>query len=378
MNRNPGKVLLLLFCTFWLHAADFSYQFKVSNRQPYVKEPILLTLDINQTNKEKVLLFKFDLQKSPDYEFHRLFAKETDSYHAAKVHYEYLIYPLKSGKIELKSDLIQKATTDENLAYSFSGDRDNVKGLTTVDTKVSLAPLALQVKALPAETQLVGNFTLEHTLKKRKAEAYEPLPFTVTIEGVGYPPLLETLVPKKKDYTLFEEKPVVKSVNTPEGAKSTVIYIMALSHGSSFDLDPVKIKAFDPAGERSYMLSIPEQHFEISPADTKKLVDTTDDPKPLQTDLSWLTSLLGCLVVFFAGYLTALTWKWKRQVTTRNRDPLWEKVKACKEEKSLLQLLMAADSKRFEKAIAGLEKGIYGHTKSNFKQIKQEVLEQIE
>jgi hypothetical protein len=378
MNRNPGKVLLLLFCTFWLHAADFSYQFKVSNRQPYVKEPILLTLDINQTNKEKVLLFKFDLQKSPDYEFRRLFAKETDSYHAAKVHYEYLVYPLKPGKIELKSDLIQKATTDENLAYSFSGDRDNVKGLTTVDTKVSLAPLALQVKVLPAETQLVGNFTLEHTLKKRKAEAYEPLPFTVTIEGVGYPPLLETLVPKKKDYALFEEKPVVKSVNTPEGAKSTVIYIMALSHGSSFDLDPVKIKAFDPAGERSYMLGIPEQHFEITPADTKKLLDTTDNPKPLQTDLSWLTSLLGCLVVFFAGYLTALTWKWKGKVTARDRDPLWEKVKACKEEKTLLQLLMAADSKRFEKAIAGLEKGIYGHAKSNFKQIKQEVLEQIE
>jgi hypothetical protein len=153
---------------------------------------------------------------------------------------------------------------------------------------------------------------------------------------------------------------------------------MALSHGSSFDLDPVKIKAFDPADERSYMLGIPEQHFEITPADTKKLLDTTDNPKPLQTDLSWLTSLLGCLVVFFAGYLTALTWKWKGKVTTRNRDPLWEKVKACKEEKTLLQLLMAADSKRFEKAIAGLEKGIYGHTKSNFKQIKQEVLEQIE
>ncbi len=376
MNRNPGStILFFLLCTLWLNAMDFTYTFKVNNSQPYIREPLLLTLDINQTNKEKVLLFKFDLQKSPDYEFHRLFAKETDTYHAARVHYEYLVYPLKSGKISLKFDLIQKATTDENLAYSFSGDRDNVKGLTTVDTHVPLTPLELWVKPLPAGTELVGKFTLAHTFKKTRAEAHEPIPFRVTIKGAGYPPLLDTLLPKRKEYTLFEEKPIVKSVNTPKGAKSTVIYAMALSHGSSFDLDPIKIKAFDPESKRVYTLKVPKQHFEISPADTKTLVDTNDNPPPLHIDFSWVTSLLGYLVVFFAGYFTALIWKWKRRVTSKNRDPLRAKVEACKNEKALLQLLMATDSKRFEKAIGKLEKGLYGNEKINFKAIKQEVLE---
>jgi hypothetical protein len=378
MNRNPGKLLLLLLCTFWLHAADFSYQFKVSNSQPYVKEPILLTLDINQTDKEKVLLFKFDLQKSPDYAFHRLFARETDTYHAAKVHYEYLVYPLKAGKVELKFDLLQRATTDENLAYSFSGDRDNVKGLTTVDTNVPLTLPVFQAKALPSGTKLVGDFRMNHVFTKTEAEAYEPIPFTVTIKGRGYPPLLDSLLPKKRDYTLFEEKAIVKSVNTPKGAESTVIYAMALSHNKSFDLNPIEIKAFDPTKERSYTMKVPGQHFEISPADTKSLVDTTDNPQPLQLDFSWVFSLLGYIVVFFAGYLTALTWKWKRKVTAKERAPLTDKVKACKEEKALLQLLMAADSKRFEETIGKLEKGIYGDAKINFKQIKQEVLEQLE
>ena len=378
MNRNPGSVILFfLLCILWLHAADFTYSFRVSNTHPYVKEPLLLTLDINQTDKEKVLLFKFDLQKSPDYEFHRLFAKETDTYHAAKVHYEYLLYPLKSGELSLKFDLLQKATTDDNLAYSFSGDRDNVKGLTTVDTKVPLAPLPLHVKALPEGTELVGDFTLEHRFKKSRAEAYEPIPFQVSIRGVGYPPLLPSLLPKKREYTLFEEKPVVKSVNTPKGAKSTVVYAMALSHGSSFDLDTVEIRVFDPVRERVYTLEIPGQHFEITPTETKTLVDKTDNPQPMHTDFSWFTSLLGYLAVFSAGYFTALAWKWKRKVTAPKRDPLIEKVEACKEEKVLLQLLMATDSKRFEKAIGRLEKRIYGNAKSNFKQIKQEVLEQI-
>jgi len=129
--------------------------------------------------------------------------------------------------------------------------------------------------------------------------------------------------------------------------------------------------------KKAYDLTIPAQHFEISPADRGKLLDRTDNPKPLHSDFSWVGSLLGYLAAFFAGYMTAISLKWKRKVTAGKADPLREKVEACKDEKALMQLLMAADSKRFEKAIEALEKSLYGKGKTNFKQIKQEVLEKI-
>ncbi|WP_415406879.1 hypothetical protein ACLHDG_14115 [Sulfurovum sp. CS9] len=381
MKNSLGKILLVLLCTLWLSAEDFKHHFTLSNTSPYVKEAVIMTLDLNQTNRDKVLFFHFVLKKSPDYEFHRLNVKETEVHHTAQVHYEYLIYPLRSGEIQLHFDLIQKATTEENLAYSFSGDRDNVKGLTTVDTQIDLPPLTLKAKALPKGTSLVGDFSLTHSLKTNKAKAYEPLPFQVTITGSGYPPLLKDLFPENINFTLFKEKPIVNAVNNSQGTRSTVIYPMALSHSKSFDLGPIVLKAFDPKTQKSYKLRVAEQHFDIRKVDVKSLVDKIDSPKPLESDWSWLTTILmtlfSYLVVFGAGYLTAISLKWKKKSTEQTSHPLKKKIEACKDEKALLQLLMAADSKQFALSIEKLEKGLYRNGKINFNKVKQEALEKI-
>ncbi len=381
MKNSLGKLFLVLLCGLWLHAEDFKHHFRLSNTSPYVKEAVIMTLDLNQTNRDKVLFFHFALKKSPDYKFHRLNVKETEVQHTAQVHYEYLIYPLRSGEIKLHFDLIQKATTEENLAYSFSGDRDNVKGLTTVDTQINLPPLALNIKALPEGTSLVGDFSLTHSLEKAEAKAYEPLPFQVTIKGSGYPPLLENLLPTDIDFTLFKEQPIVKAVNSSQGTSSSVIYPMALSHSKDFDLKPIVIKAFDPKTKEQYELSIPKQHFNIQKVAVNTLVDKIDSPKPLESDLSWfttiLTALLSYLVVFTAGFLTAITLKWKKKRTAQTSHPFKEKIEACKDEKALLQLIMATDAKQFALSIEKLEKGLYGNAKINFNKVKQEVLEML-
>ncbi len=381
MKNSLGKFFLILLCSLWVNAEDFKHHFTLSKSSPYVKEAVIMTLDLNQTNRDKVLFFQFTLKKSPNYEFHRLNAKETGENIAAKVHYEYLIYPLHSGEIKLHFDLVQKATTEENLAYSFSGDRDNVKGLTTVDTQIDLPPLILKVKALPEGTSLVGDFSLTHNLKQHEAKAYEALPFQVTLKGSGYPPLLENLLPKDINFTLFQEKPIVQAINSLQGTNSTVVYPMALLHSEDFDLKPIVIKAFDPKTKESYELSIPEQHFNIEKVAVNTLVDKTDSPKPLQSDWSWfttiVTSLLSYLVVFGAGYLTAISLKWKKKTTKKTSHPLKEKIEACKDEKALLQLLMATDSKAFRSSIEKLEKGLYGNGKINFNKVKQEAQESI-
>ncbi|PHS37606.1 MAG: hypothetical protein COB07_10375 [Sulfurovum sp.] len=361
-----------------LHAEDFAYTFKVDKPHPYVKEAVLLTLDLDQTNHDKVLLFDFKIKQSDAYRFQRLDIKETDTGHHAQVHYMYLIYPLKSGKININFDLLKKVTTEDSVAYSFSGDRDNVKGLVTVDTAVTLPPLEWEVKALPEGTKLVGDFTLTAQIKQHKAKAHEPLPFQISIQGKGYPPVLPTLLPEEGNFTRFTEKPVIHSVVSRQGTQSTVTYSMALSHSQSFTLPPVEIKAFNPQNEKSYRLTVPPQHFEISKAERSVLLDKNDSPRVLEADWSWLKTLLGYLVVFAAGYLTALSWKWRKKSTKGVTSPLVQKVQNCKDEKALLQVLMAADHKDFGTSIEKLEASYYGEVKINLKNEKQKILEQIQ
>lgn len=379
MKLNLGSTLIvwILFSLTAIVAEDFDYSFKLSKSTPYVKEPVILTLDIWQTNPSVVLLFNFNLKKSDNYFFQRLDAKETNTHHNAKVHYSYLVYFLKDGVVDVDFELLKKVTNDESVAYSFSGDRDNVKGLETKDTAITLPPLSLSVQPIPKGTMLVGNFQLTSEFKKYKAYAYEALPFKVTIKGKGYPPFLNSLIPNSDKFTLFKESAIAKTVHSKEGTYSSLLYPMALSALKSFDLDSVTIEAFNPKTQKSYLLTIPKQHFEIVNEDTSVLVDKVDKPKPFSIDWSWLTSFFTYLLVFISGYMTAFVFKGKRVRVMEDVNPFYLKIDKCKDEKELLQLLMSKDSKKFTVSIEKLENNLYKNGKMNFKKLKEEIKESV-
>jgi len=377
VKRSLGKVLFLCFHIFWLQAGDFDYNIQVNKPQPYMKEGTLVTINLKQTNHDIVLLFDFDLLKSANYTFQRVDIQEVDAYHAAEISYTYLVYPLKVGKLDVGFSLTQKATTDESVAYSFSGDRDNVKGLVTTNTHIDLSPLALDVKPIPLETKLVGDFSLDYQVKKHEGEAFEPLPMQIRIKGKGYPPILETLYPKEGNFTQFTETPFVQSISTTQGTVNTVTYAMALSAEKIFTLPPLVIKAFNPLTEKSYELLVPKQTFNVHPADSSKLLDKVDNPAPFLLDWSWLETFLAYLVVFVAGYLSALSWKWQKK-TKRAAEPLKEKIQSASTHKQLLQILLSQDKKYFTRSIQKLESTLYANENIPLKQIKKEALENIQ
>jgi hypothetical protein len=379
MRLNLGSILKIwsILALTALFAEDFSYTFKLSKNNPYVKEAVVLTLDIVQTNPAVVLLFNFNLKKSDDYFFQRLDAKETDTHHSAKVHYSYLVYPLRDGAVDIEFELLKRVTNDESVAYSFSGDRDNGKTLETKDTAIVLKPLRLEVQALPKGTLLVGNFKLTSEFKKHEASAYEALPFKVTIEGEGYPPLLDTLIPKSTLFTLFKEQPIEKTVHSIDGTHSSVLYPMALLALKSFDFDSIEIEAFNPKDKRSYLLKIPKQHFSIVQESVDNLVDKSDNPAPLESNWSWLKSFFVYLLVFISGYMTSFILKDKKRKVEKDLNPLYHQIDSCRDEKELFKLLMSKDSKKFIRTIEELENFLYKEGKMNFKKLKEKAKEEI-
>ena len=374
MKQSLGSLLLLLFYSTIAWSEDFSHSFTVDNHQPYVKEAVLLKLEIKQTNHDKVLFFNFDLKKSPNYRFQRVAIQEQGKNHFAYRQYSYLIYPLKAGKINLNFKLQKRATTDEGISYSYSGDRDNVKGLETVDSDIPLAPISLDVKSLPKGTELVGNFKLQYQFKTHHAKAYQAIPFELKIKGHGYSPLLKNILLSESNITLFTEQPLIKSVSSIKGTENTISYSMALSNSKSFSLKERTIKAFNPKTQKSYTLTIPQQDFTIEPIEPSSLVDKEDFPKPLESDFSWLGNFFSYFIVFVAGYLTALALEMREKSKPKTEHPLYRKIKKSKNAKELLQLLMANNQDAFKTTIEALENVIYNKSKTSFKSIK-EVLE---
>ncbi len=381
MKHNLGKsiLLLLLICFVFLQAEDFTHTLHADKTDPFVKEAVILTLELKQTNPNIVLMFDFDLRKSENYTFQRLDTQETDNHpgkglHTTYVKYVYLIYPLHAGKISLHFNLTKKVTTDESVAYSFSGDRDNVKTLVTKDTPILLSPLVLQVKPLPKGTQIVGDFSVDYQLQKHKANPYEPLPFQITLKGLGYPPLIEP-IPKDVNFTLFTEKPFLKSQASLQGLHNTVRYAMALSHDRNFTLPAITIKGFSPKRQKPYTLTVPEQKFAITPVDKHTLLDKVDTPEILISDWSWLYTFFTYILIFIAGFFTAYLGRWTKKIQIEKGNPIKEKVQNAKDAKALLQILLANDSHRFSKQLELLENSLYANGKINLNKVKQEVTE---
>jgi hypothetical protein len=183
-------------------------------------------------------------------------------------------------------------------------------------------------------------------------------------------------LPKSENFTRFTEKPIVESKATIDGTRNKIVYPMAVSHSKSFELSPIVLKAFNPKTEKSYELKIDKQSFNIEQVDIESLIDKNDSPAILEQDWSWLRTFLSYIIVFIAGYLTAFTLKWKKKSSIKKTNPLEIKIESCKDEKALLQLLIATDSRRFASTIEVLEGALYGSKKIDFKKLKYNMLKQ--
>ena len=379
MKHNLGKSVKF-YCIFLftlLFAEDFSYTFQVDKTNPYLKEPVLLTLDLNQTNHDIVVLFQFDLHKNKAYDFQRLNAKITDNHHNTQAHYTYLIHPLKTGDINITFNLVKRATSDAAVSYSFSGDRDDFKKLETIDTPITLPSLSLFVKPLPKDVQLIGEFKLSYRIKTHKAKTYEAIPIQIILQGYGYPPSIKHIIPKTSDFTLFEQTPKIKKISTKSGLKYIATYSLAVSAEKSFDLQELNLHALNPNTHQPYTLKIPKQHFEIEAINKHTLLDKIDSPKPFKVDWSWVISSLNYLLVFLSGYLTALMIKKKKQQKKKQQNVIYEKIVTCKDKRDLLKLLLVTDKVKFTDEIEILENALYRNSSVNLKQLKQNILERV-
>jgi hypothetical protein len=376
MNKSLGNILLFfLFSVSLLHTESFVYDIHLNKQEVYDKESLLLSVDINQTDSNPVLLFQFAIKQSKEYLITQIDASHDYTPHHTKEHYLYLINPLKSGEIHIGFDLTKRVTNDAKLSYFFSGDRDDFKKLETTDHKITVPSLALKVKPLPKDISVVGDFKLSSEIGAQTAEAYAPIPLKITLEGRGYPPLFKEIIPQKHNFTVFSQKPMIQKRVTREGIYYKILYTLALSSEKSFELPDITFKAFNPKTNRHYVLNLPKQHFEIIPVNKSTLVDSIDNPKALHFDFSWVTTLFSYLIVFIAGYLTAISFKLTRRKKVKNIDPLHKKIQSCKDEKALLQLLMAADCKKFVSVIEKLENSLYKKGKLQLKALKKEAEE---
>ena len=372
MNSFKVTFLFFFFIVNVLWANDVAYTFHVSNKNPYEKEAIFLEVNLTQVNHEKVMLFKFSLEESADYDFHQVGFKEHEKYHDLRQEYVYLIYPKKSGEAFLKFKMIKSLTDDDKVAYSISGDRDNVKGLQKEDVMVDLKPLHLDVKSLPVGIDLVGDFSLTHTLDKKETDAYDPINLSVELKGRGFLSSFE-LLNENKAYRLFTQSPKAKTFHTQGGTSTSLKWDYAISAKESFSLPTVSFKAFNPDTEEVYDLGFSSYNVKVNKVNVASLLDEVDYPaREKGIDWGFWTWFFSYVLVFIAGLLMPRDLFKRKNLRVENaEDILNEKIKLARTHKGLLQILVVENNVKFTKAIEALEGVVYNTQKVSLSKIKE-------
>jgi len=378
VKQNLGKFsLFLLWGCALLYGEDFTYDFHTDIQNPYCKQDVILSIDVNQTNPKHVLFFQVAIDKSEDYTAEQISSTQDHTLHHIKIHSLYLIHPLKSGDVNLTFGFRKRLTDDAKVKYFSSGDRDDFKKLETIDSQIDVPPITLKVKPLPKNTKLVGDYTLDYSIQKHQAKSFEPIAVNIVIKGKGYPPLLGDLLPKSDNYTRFIHAPKITKKIDSTGVYYTATYALAVTAQKDFILKAVEIPAFNPKTGQHYMLKIPAQEFNITKVNQSTLVDTIDDPKSMEISYAWIKDFLRYLLIFMAGYLSAFILKWRKKPQAKALHPLIKKIKETSDSKTLLQLLMATDASTFSPLIAQLENALYAEEKININQIKKEAIDLI-
>ena len=368
MKKNLGS-LLFFFLLNTLHASPLcDYYFDVSTETPFVKEGVEITFITAQKDKSAVMFYALTPKKNANFELHFIKKEEVQGgYHDKTVRYSYLLYPLKAGEFSLSFDFKVSQASDKSMEVFASGNRDVIKPMMTDETDIALKPLHFKVKETPHDVSLYGDYTLQMHASKQEISPFDTFNVTYTITGKGYPSSLKTILPKSEGVEQFLEVEKMKN--------GTQVFHYAFSANKDFNIPAPTLLAFSPEKNKKYMLTTETLSVKVNQPAVKEILDSKNSLP--NTALNWenFISYINSVLLFLAGYLIAklnpLQYLVKKQPS---QNPLHQKIKDCKDEKSLLKLLLSENSQDFKGAISTLEACIYHGEKASFKKIKDALL----
>lgn len=266
-NKNVlTSILLFLFLTFDLFAIEGSVKVYVKNNDTvYTSQKVIVAVelltDAFSISDAKITFpssskYMVQAPKSADY----LRTEDINGTDWQLVHYEYVLYPLRAGEIDIPSLLI---TFSASLGYG-QPKKEFVFNSEVLSMMVQLP------EGVKAETfVLVTNkYSLKSELKPEKKQLIvgDALTFTITQEANGVPDiLLKPLIYKSNDkLRVYNKEPKLKSrLKGDFDVSRTDSFTFVATKEGNVTLPSQELLWWDAKTEKLHKETIPSIHFEI-------------------------------------------------------------------------------------------------------------------
>lgn len=362
----------------------YELDIKVDNKTPYVGESIYFTLTFKYKRDLDILSLEFE---KPDFE--NFWVKElktsplkpsNDGY----VHQElsYILFPQKAGKMVLGPLKIGVVTRDGKY-----GNNSFFMTTSTKTTPVYSNSINLDIKQLPKDIKLVGEFDIKTTIDKQNINQGEAVSYKVIISGKGNIDDIDEIKldlpnstiyenPSKKEYNIDGNKygGVYTKVFSIVPTKDITIPSVSLSY---FDKNEKKIKNLKTKVYDIKVNGIKNKSVQLEVANDdlvskvkeqaiiKQTIKTTTDNQKL------IYFIFGVLLGVLLTIIVVLILKNKK--VKKEDTPILKTIKSSNSSAQLLKQLVAYINidKELDKMIYSLEHRL---SKEEFKKIKTDII----
>lgn len=383
MKKDLGKFLLLFILFVSLDAQESiycSYELKSSKNKAFINEPITITFNTRQKIHDDVMFFDLVPLKSQDYEIVSITDKRYEfDYHDAKKEFIYLLIPKKAKKLEVRFNFKIRMASDDAVAQAYTGSRDNVKSIPTVDIDISNPSISIDVTPLKKQVDAVGEFTLTQKTDKTSASSYDTINVVYTLKGVGV--LDDEYQPIKKidGVSIFSAKKDKEMRVSKDGYIYNKEWSYALISDSSYKIPKTTLHTFEQQNSKYKDITLKAKEITITPLATKNLLDDEEYPKD-EINYKHFIEYLYNLIIFIAGFLASKLIKYipKREKKVKNRYT--KSIKKAKNAKELLDIsLKITNEIDLRDEIEELEKIVYTQNGSReINKIKNNIVGKID
>jgi len=302
MKSNLGNYLLFLLLPLLLNASH-RWELEVSKLDLVVGEATLLSYTCFFEGEAYGTSIDIEIpEQHNDYSIEVYKVRENIINDNRQNHFQYVVFPKRSGEIEVSLKAELRKTSREQVENAVIG-RDNVEYYQFEKAQDTLPSISLHVA--PVSAKLVGDFALHVSTDKEELSAYEPLHVSITLEGIGNLDIYKPLELNIENVDIFQEKPERNYRLTPEGFKGSVTQKFAIVSDKNFSLPAFSLEVYSPKKARGQHLSSKKKSLHVRPSFKKKtLLDPLQDDDYKPWSWSWIyylfTLISGILVGWYA------------------------------------------------------------------------------
>ena len=323
----------------------FDFNIKTNNSDLYIGENFILTMVFKYKKDVDILDLTFDQPNFENFWYKQIDnSKKYEDGDFTVFEIKFLMFALKKGIQKIEPLGINAQIMDNNSYSVFSSTRNK---------KIYSNELEFDIKSLPDNINLIGNFDISASVDKLIVKKGEAVSFKLNIKGKGNIDDLSDIKLPIDDVTIYENKPLVRtqtSNNEYSGEWEKVYSIIA---NKSFTIPSIKIDYFDKNLSKTISKQTDIFNIEVLDEEIKKevvLEKAENIVLPIETPKETIkvvekTSTLDRIIFFFLGVVfSLLIISLYYYVITSRREkqedkPLVKKVKESKTKEELLKIL---------------------------------------